>query len=64
MGLVAEDKYLEAEISGHQIPLQKTCPTLLDSGKVPIAAANGICWVPETLYAMDFAFAADVTTFA
>jgi len=64
MALVIEGKYLEAELSGYQIPLQKTCLTLLNSGKVSIAAVNGVCWAPEILYAMDFVVAADVATFA
>jgi enoyl-CoA hydratase/carnithine racemase len=64
MAFVVEGKYLEAQLSGYQIPLQKTCLTLLNSGKVSIAAVNGICWAPEILYAMDFVIAADVATFA
>ncbi len=64
MALVVEGKYLEAQLSGYQIPLQKTCLTLLNSGKVSIAAVNGVCWAPEILYAMDFVIAADVATFA
>jgi len=64
MALVVEGKYLEAQLSGYQIPLQKTCLTLLNSGKVSIAAINGVCWAPEVLYAMDFVIAADVATFA
>jgi len=64
MALVIEGKYLEAELSGYQIPLQKTCLTLLNSGKVSIAAVNGVCWAPEILYAMDFVVAADIATFA
>ena len=64
MAFVVEGKYLEAQLSGYQIPLQKTCLTLLSSGKVSIAAVNGVCWAPEILYAMDFVIAADVATFA
>jgi len=64
MAFVVEGKYLEAQLSGYQIPLQKTCLTLLNSGKVSIAAVNGVCWAPEILYAMDFVIAADVATFA
>ena len=64
MAFVVEGKYLEAQLSGYQIPLQKTCLTLLNSGKVSIAAVNGICWAPEILYAMDFVIAADIATFA
>ena len=64
MAFVVEGKYLEAQLSGYQIPLQKTCLTLLSSGKVSIAAVNGVCWAPEILYAMDFVIAADAATFA
>lgn len=64
MALVVEGKYLQAQLAGYQIPLQKTCLTLLNSGKVSIAAVNGVCWAPEILYAMDFVIAADVATFA
>jgi len=64
LALTIEGKYLEAKLSGYQIPLQKTCLTLLNSGKVSIAAVNGVCWAPEILYAMDFVIAADVATFA
>lgn len=64
MAFVVEGKYLQAQLSGYQIPLQKTCLTLLNSGKVSIAAVNGVCWAPEILYAMDFVIAADVATFA
>ena len=64
MAFVVEGKYLQAQLSGYQIPLQKTCLTLLNSGKVSIAAVNGVCWAPEVLYAMDFVIAADVATFA
>ncbi len=62
--LMIEGKYLELQLSGYQIPLQKTCKTLLTSAKVSIAAVNGVCWAPEILYAMDFVIAADVATFA
>ena len=64
MAFIVEGKYLQAQLSGYQIPLQKTCLTLLNSGKVSIAAVNGVCWAPEVLYAMDFVIAADVATFA
>ena len=64
MAFVVEGKYLQAQLSAYQIPLQKTCLTLLNSGKVSIAAVNGVCWAPEILYAMDFVIAADVATFA
>ena len=64
MAFIVEGKYLQAQLSGYQIPLQKTCLTLLNSGKVSIAAVNGVCWAPEILYAMDFVIAADVATFA
>ena len=64
MAFIVEGKYLQAQLSGYQIPLQKTCLTLLNSGKVSIAAVNGVCWAPEILYAMDFVIAADVAAFA
>jgi len=62
-GLIHDGKFLEAQISGHRIPLQKTCETFMNSGKVSIAAVNGVCWAPEILYAADFVIAADVATF-
>ncbi|MBU2551068.1 MAG: enoyl-CoA hydratase/isomerase family protein [Proteobacteria bacterium] len=64
IALVLQGKYLEAQLSGYRIPLQKTCLTLMNSGKVSIAAVNGVCWAPEILYAMDFVIAADTATFA
>jgi len=59
-GLLSQNKYLEAQLSGFRIPLQKSSLTLMNSGKVCIAALNGVCWAPEILYAMDFVIAADV----
>jgi enoyl-CoA hydratase/carnithine racemase len=41
-------------------------PTLLkiyESGTISIAAVNGVCWLPEILFAMDFVIAADVARF-
>jgi len=64
IALILKSKYLELELSGWKVPMHKTCLTLLNSGKVSIAAVNGICFIPEYLYAMDFAIAADVATFA
>jgi len=62
--LIMEGKLLELQLSGYQIPLQRTCKTLMTSSKVSIAAVNGVCWAPEILYAMDFVIAADIATFA
>jgi len=64
IGLIVQGKYLEAQLSGYQDYLQKTCLILMNSGKVSIAAVNGVCWAPEILYAMDFVIAADVATIA
>lgn len=61
--LMMEGKYLELFASGYHPPLQKTCLTLMNSGTVSIAAVNGICMLPEILYAIDFVIAADVATF-
>lgn len=63
MKLIFERKFLDIRLSGYQIPTQKTCVTLLNSGKVSIAAVNGICYISEYLYAMDFVIAADTATF-
>jgi len=66
-GLLAMDehRFLDNALSGYKLlPIHKTCLTLLNSGKVSIAAVNGICRIPEYLYAMDFVVAADVATFA
>lgn len=62
-GPIFQGKLLEAQLSGFRIPLQKSSLTLMNSGKVGIAAVNGACWAPEILYAMDFVIAADVATF-
>jgi enoyl-CoA hydratase len=62
-GKVHENKFLEAQMSGFRIPLQRSSLTLMNSGKVAIAAVNGICWAPELLYAVDFVLAADCATF-
>lgn len=59
-----QGRYLDLQVSDYQIPLQSSVTTILNSGKVWIAAVNGICWAPEILYAMDFVIAADVATFA
>jgi enoyl-CoA hydratase/carnithine racemase len=42
----------------------KTIQTIMDSGKVYIAAVNGVCYQTELLYPLDFVIAADVATFA
>ena len=57
------DMLLEGQLSRHQFTVVRTCLTLLESGKVSIAAVNGVCWQPEILYAMDFVIAADVARF-
>ena len=64
IALMIEGKYLDVQLSGYQDYLQKTCMLLMNSGKVSIAAVNGVCWAPEILYAMDFVIAADVATIA
>jgi enoyl-CoA hydratase/carnithine racemase len=61
-GLLGQGKFLEAQLSGFRIPLQKSSLTLMNSGKVCIAALNGVCWAPEILYAVDFVIAADVAS--
>ena len=42
----------------------KTIQTIMDSGKVYIAAVNGVCYQTELLYPLDFVIAADVAPFA
>ena len=64
IALMIEGRYLDVQLSGYQDYLQKTCMLLMNSGKVSIAAVNGVCWAPEILYAMDFVIAADVATIA
>lgn len=41
----------------------KTIQTIMDSGKVYIAAVNGVCYQTELLYPLDFVIAADCATF-
>ncbi|MCB1674956.1 MAG: enoyl-CoA hydratase/isomerase family protein [Halioglobus sp.] len=62
--LMWKEKNLELAMSRQLIATQKTCLTLLNSGKVSIAAVNGICYIAEYLYAMDFVVAAEHATFA
>jgi enoyl-CoA hydratase/carnithine racemase len=62
--LMWQGKYLELAMSRRLIATQETCRTLLNSGKVSIAAVNGICYIAEYLYAMDFVIAAEHATFA
>lgn len=62
--LLMENKFLEALMTGYEIPTQRHCQTILNSGKVWIAAVNGACWMPEVLYAMDFVIMADVACIA
>lgn len=62
--LLMEGKHLEVQMSEYQIPLQRTCTCIMNSGTVFIAAINGVCWAPEILYAMDFVIAADVARIA
>lgn len=62
--LMWQGKYLELAMQRNLIATQQTCLTLLNSGKVSIAAVNGICYIAEYLYAMDFVVAAEHATFA
>lgn len=62
--LLWKGRFLELAMSQRLIATQQTCKTLLNSGKVSIAAVNGICYIAEYLYAMDFVIAADHATFA
>ncbi len=55
---------LEVRKANYQVPTQKTCVTMLNSSKVWIAASNGINYIAEYLYAMDFVVAAENSTFA
>ncbi len=55
---------LEVRKANYQVPTQKTCMTMLNSSKVFIAASNGINYIIEYLYAMDFVVAAQNSTFA
>lgn len=64
IALMVQGRYLDLQLSGYQDYLQKTCVMIMNSGKVSIAAVNGVCWAPEILYAMDFVIAADVATIA
>ena len=57
-------RFMELAMSQRLIATQQTCKTLLNSGKVSIAAVNGICYIAEYLYAMDFVIAAEHATFA
>lgn len=62
--LLMENKFLEALTTEYEIPTQRHCQMILNSGKIWIAAVNGACWMPEILYAMDYVIAADVATIA
>ncbi len=42
----------------------KTILTILNSGKIYIAAVNGVCWQTELIYPLDFVIAADTAVFA
>jgi len=64
ISLAFQGKYLDLVLQEYQDFLQKTCVLIMQSGKVFIAAINGVCWAPEILYAMDFVIAADVATIA
>jgi enoyl-CoA hydratase len=57
-----ENRLQEALMGGYSVPQAKIATSFLESGKVWIAAVNGICWLPDFLYAMDFVIAADVAT--
>jgi enoyl-CoA hydratase len=59
-----DHNYLDWELKGLWHPLHQTVKTIYNSGKVYIGAVNGICWIAELLYPMDFVIAADVATFA
>ena len=50
--LMWKGKNLELAMSRQLIATQKTCLTLLNSGKVSIAAVNGICYIAEYLYGL------------
>ena len=58
------DMLLKGQLTKHQFTIVRTCLTLLESGTVSIGAVNGVCWLPEILFAMDFVIAADVARFA
>lgn len=59
-----QHNYLDWELKGMWHPLHQTVKTIYNSGKVYIGAVNGICWIAELLYPLDFVIAADVATFA
>jgi enoyl-CoA hydratase/carnithine racemase len=62
--LMWDGRFMDLAMSRKLIATQETCRTLLNSGKVAIAAVNGICYIAEYLYAMDFVIAAEHATFA
>ncbi len=65
-GMLAMDegRTLDLLLKEYRIPCQETCVTMLKSGKVYIGAVNGLCRIPEYLYAMDFVISADIATYA
>ena len=61
---MSEGRNLDMLLKEYRIPCQETCVTMLKSGKVYIGAINGLCRIPEYLYAMDFVISADIATYA
>jgi enoyl-CoA hydratase len=59
-----ENNYIDWELKGLWHPLHLTVKTIYNSGKIYIGAVNGICWMAELLYPLDFVIAADIATFA
>jgi len=64
IGAMMRDK-IDWVLNGQPLhPLQQVVKTIYDSGKVYIGAVNGVCWIAEMVYPLDFVIAADVATFA
>ncbi|MGD0855356.1 MAG: enoyl-CoA hydratase/isomerase family protein [Dehalococcoidia bacterium] len=61
---MSEGRTLDMLLKEYRIPCQETCVTMMKSGKVYIGAINGLCRIPEYLYAMDFVISADIATYA
>jgi len=59
----AADLLMQGTLAKHRFLVVETCVKLLESGTVSIAAVNGVCWLPELVFAMDFVIAADVARF-
>jgi enoyl-CoA hydratase/carnithine racemase len=64
MWAMDEGRIRDLLLSGYRISCHRTCVSIINSGKVYIAAVNGICRIPEYLYFMDFVVSADIATFA